>query len=133
MRLFSKIVIATAFLAAAAYMPASAKNYMVPKAYMFGFVASFNDSIVYLSSKKKMLAGRSNYAYQLRNYCSQALGQTNRTVVIISATKRKDVEKKLIKMKKLYTGKNTGKYDVRYISTPDFKFRPVNMDDSNSK
>ena len=111
MRLFSKIVIATALLAAAAYMPASAKNYMVPKAYMFGFVASFNDSIVYftdiqevdsvwLSSKKKMLAGRSNYAYQLRNYCSQALGQTNRTVVIISATKRKDVEKKLIKMKK---------------------------------
>ena len=71
-----------------------------------------------------MLAGRSNYAYQLRNYCSQALGQANRTVVIISATKRKDVEKKLIKMKKLYIGKNTGKYDVRYISAPDFKFRP---------
>ena len=115
MRLFSKIFIATAFLAAAAYMPASAKNYMVPKAYMFGFVASFNDSIVYFTD------------------ISQALGQTNRTVVIISATKRKDVEKKLIKMKKLYTGKNTGKYDVRYISTPDFKFRPVNMDDSNSK
>jgi hypothetical protein len=144
MKLFSKIAIATAILAVTAYMPASAKNYMVPKAYMFGFVASFNDSIVYftdiqevdsvwLSSKKKMLAGRSNYAYQLRNYCAQSLGQSNRTVVIISATKRKEVEKKLIKMKKLYMGKNSGKYDVRFISAPDFKFRPVNMDDSDSK
>jgi len=139
MRLFSKMVIA-AVVSAAAYMPVSAKNYMVPKAYMFGFVASFNDSIVYftdiqevdsvwLTSKKKMLAGRSNYAYQLRNYCSQTLGQPNRTVVVISATKRREVEKKLTKMKKEYVGKNAGKYDIRYIATSDFKFQPVNMDD----
>ena len=135
---------ALTMLLALSYSAAQAKNVVEKKAYMFGFSASFNDSIVYftdiqevdsvwLSSKKKMLAGRSNYAYQLRNYCAQSLGQSNRTVVIISATKRKQVEKKLIKMKKLYMGKNTGKYDVRFISAPDFKFRPVNMDDSDSK
>ncbi|MBR1504224.1 MAG: hypothetical protein IJ618_10130 [Prevotella sp.] len=141
MRQFAKIAIAAAILTATTYFPASARNYMVPKAYMFGFVASFNDSIIYftdiqevdsvwLTQKKKMLAGRSNYAYQLRNYCSQALEQPNRTVVIISATKRKDVEKKLTKMKKQYVVKNAGKYDIRYIPTSDFKFQPVNMDDS---
>lgn len=141
MRLFSKIAIAATILSATAYTTASAKNFMVPKAYMFGFVASFNDSIVYftdiqevdsvwLTQRKKMLAGRSNYAYQLRNYCSQTLGQPHRTVVVISSVKRKDVEKKLVKMKKEYVGKNAGKYDIRYISTSDFKFQPVNMDDS---
>lgn len=143
MRLLRHITLAAALMAAMAYLPASAKNHVVPKAYMFGFVASFNDSIihftdiqevdsVWLMSKKDMLAGRSNYSYQLRNYCTQQLGMPNRTVVVVSSTKRKQVEKKLAKMKKEYGGKNknVGNYDIRYISTADFQFKTVNMDDS---
>lgn len=129
-------------LAASAYMPASAKNIMVPKAYMFGFIASFNDSIVFFTDiqevdsvwvqeKKKFIAGRSNYAYQLRDFFEKNFNLKNRTCVVICDTKRKNVEKKYAKMKKQYTVKNANKYDVHYIDATEFKFRPVNMDDSD--
>jgi hypothetical protein len=108
---------------------------------MFGFVASFNDSIVYftdiqevdsiwLTSKKAMLAGRSNYSYQLRDYFRTNLNMPNRTCIVISDVKRKKVEKKYLKMKKQYT-KNPGKYEVRYLSSSDFQFKVVNMDDDS--
>ena len=144
MRLFSKIVIATAFLAAAAYMPASAKNYMVPKAYMFGFVASFNDSIVYFTDiqavdsvwvqeKKKLLAGRSNYSYQLREFFTNTYNMPNRTCVVISDLNRHKLEKKFLKMKKQYAEKGAKKYEVHYINSSEFRFHSVNMEESNNK
>lgn len=132
-------------LAASAYMPASAKNIMVPKAYMFGFIASFNDSIVFftdiqevdsvwvMEKKKSILAGRSSYAAQLRDFFSSGFNLNNRTCVVISGTKRKDVEKKYAKMKKQYTVKNANRYDVHYVDATEFKFRPVNMDDSDQE
>lgn len=132
-------------LAASAYMPASAKNIMVPKAYMFGFIASFNDSIVFftdiqevdsvwvMEKKKTILAGRNNYAAQLRNFFSNSFNLNNRTCVVISDTKRKKVEKKYAKMKKQYMVKNAGKYDVHFVDATEFKFTPVNMDDSDQE
>lgn len=132
-------------LAASAYIPASAKNIMVPKAYMFGFIASFNDSIVFftdiqevdsvwvMEKKKLILAGRSSYAAQLRDFFSSGFNLNNRTCVVISGTKRKDVEKKYAKMKKQYTVKNANRYDVHYVDATEFKFRPVNMDDSDQE
>lgn len=132
-------------LAASAYMPASAKNIMVPKAYMFGFIASFNDSIVFftdiqevdsvwvMEKKKTILAGRNNYAAQLRNFFSNSFNLNNRTCVVISDTKRKKVEKKYAKMKKQYMVKNAGKYDVHFVDATEFKFHPVNMDDSDQE
>ena len=144
MKFLRHITLAAALMAASAYMTASAKNYVVPKAYMFGFVASFNDSIihftdiqevdsVWLMQKKKMVAGRSNYSYQLRNYCAETLGMPNRTVVVVTALKRKDIEKKYVKLRKQYTGKKNAQYDIRYINTSEFRFKSVNMDDSPSK
>ena len=141
---FKQTLLATIVLAATAFAPASAKNYMVPKAYMFGFIASFNDSIIFFTDvqevdsvwllpKKKMLAGRSNYAQQLRDFFSSDFGLNNRTCVVISSTKRKDVEKKYKKMIKQYTVKNADKYDVHYVNASEFKFRPVNMDDSDEQ
>lgn len=136
---------AAILLAASAYMPASAKNIMVPKAYMFGFIASFNDSIVFftdiqevdsvwvMEKKKTILTGRSNYAAQLRNFFSNSFNLNNRTCVVISGTKRKDVEKKYAKLKKQYTVKNANKYDVHYVDATEFKFRPVNMEDSDQE
>ena len=144
MKFLKHIALVAALIAVSALMPASAKNYVVPKAYMFGFVASFNDSIihftdiqevdsVWLMSKKKMVAGRSNYSYQLRNYCAETLGMPNRTVVVVTALKRKDIEKKFLKLRKQYTGKKNAQYDIRYINASEFRFKTVNMDDSPSK
>ena len=141
---FKKTLLVTIILAAMAVVPTSARNYMVPKAYMFGFIASFNDSIVFftdvqevdsvwLQSKKNLLAGRANYAAQLREFFSTNFNLNNRTCVVISSQKRKDVEKKYQKMIKQYTVKNAGKYDVHYVNASEFKFRPVNMDDSDEQ
>jgi len=143
MKFVKPITLIVTFLTVMSFMTVGAKNYVVPRAYMFGFVASFNDSTVYftdiqevdsvwLMSKKKMLAGRSNYSYQLRNYCADSLGLPNRTVIVVSSVKRKDVEKKLAKMKKEYLVKQAGKYDVHYINSSEFQFRSVNMDDSTN-
>jgi hypothetical protein len=136
------ITLAVALMAAAIYIPASAKNTMVPKAYMFGFIASFNDSIVFFTdiqevdsvwfqnNKKNLLAGRSNYSYQLREFFANNFNLKNRTCVVIYDKKRKNVEKKYEKMKKQYTEKGA-KYDVHFIDATEFRFSPVNMDDSD--
>ena len=139
MKFIRHITLAASLLAVLAYVPSLAQNRVVPKAYMFGFVASFTDSIVFftdiqevdsvwLMPKKNILAGRSNYSYQLRNFCADSLGFKNRTVVVVSSLKRKDIEKKYAKMKKDYTEKHAGKYDVNYIDASEFHFTPVNMD-----
>ena len=49
MKLFRNITLFFVFMLMMANMPVSAKNIMIPKAYMFGFVASFNDSIVFFT------------------------------------------------------------------------------------
>lgn len=137
MRLFRTIVVA-AMLAAACCQTLSAQNIQVPKAYMFGFVASFNDSTVYftdiqevdsvwVTKKKGFLAGKSNYSYQLRNYFAQQRGLPNRTCVVVSSVNRREVEKKYAKMKQQYVVKSKGKYDVRYLPSSDFRFTKVDM------
>ena len=141
MKFIRHITLAASLLAVLAYVPSLAQNRVVPKAYMFGFAASFTDSIVFFTDiqevdsvwvmpKKRILAGRSNYSYQLRNFCADSLGFKNRTVVVVSSLKRKDIEKKYAKMKKDYTVKHAGKYDVHYIDASEFRFTPVNMDNS---
>jgi hypothetical protein len=120
----------------------SAQNIQVPKAYMFGFVASFNDSTVYftdiqeidsiwVTKKKQYIAGKSNYSYQLRNFFAQQRNLPNRTCVIMGSVKRKDVEKKYAKMKQNYLVKNKGKFDVRYLPESEFRFKVVDMSDEN--
>ena len=129
-------------LLAVAYTTVQAQNYVVPKAYMFGFSASFNDSIIYLTDiqevdsvwfteKKDMLAGRSEYSSQLRNYCADKLNQPRRTCVVMGNIKLKNVEKKYEKMKKIYLRNKKVTYDVRFIKEEDFRFRAVNMADSS--
>ena len=110
---------------------------------MFGFSASFNDSIVYFTNiqevdsvwftPKKMLAGRSNYSSQLRSYCEYKLDQPKRTCVVIGNKNLKKVEKKYEKMKKMYTQSKKTTYDVRFISEEDFKFQTVNMEDAKEE
>ena len=141
MRFFKHITLAVALLTAST-LPLSAKSTQVAKAYMFGFSASFNDSIVYFTDiqevdsvwtngKGRFLAGRNQYSYQLREYFTTKLGMARRTCVVVSSLKRKDVEKKYEKMKKQYMVKKAGKFDVRFLSAEDFRFEAVDMSDSN--
>ena len=72
----------------------SAKGKIVPEMYIFGFSASFKDSVVYfteinkidsawIDSKTGFLLGRDNYAYQLKNYLTQDKNNPNRTCIVI--------------------------------------------------
>ena len=142
MKLFRNITLLFVFMMA--NMPVSAKNVMLPKAYMFGFVASFNDSIVFFTDiqevdsvwvleKKELLAGRSSYAYQLREFFTNSFNMPNRTCIVISDKNRKNVEKKYAKMKKIYVEKGANKYDVHYTNSSEFRFHAVNMDDSTTE
>lgn len=146
MKPIRQITLAAAILAvlATVYSPLQAKNFVKPKAYMFGFSASFNDSIVYFTDiqevdsvwfmhKKDILAGRSNYSNQLREYCAQKFDQPKRTCVVICSEKRKTVEKKYDKMKRKYTQKKGSIYDVRFIPVSDFKFDSVKMDEGTEE
>lgn len=116
----------------------SAKPVVTPKGYMFGFAANFSDSIIYITDiqtvdsvwfdhKSKFLIGRSSYSAQLREYFSNTLNQPHRTCIVIFALTRKEIEKKYLKLKKQYTGKYAGRYDVRTLNENEFHFTPVNM------
>ena len=125
-------------LMAAGTMKVQAQDVKVPQAYMFGFVASFNDSTVYFTNiqqvdnawvtkKKQFLAGRNQYSIQLREFFANQRNMPNRTCVVIANVDRKKLEKKYIKMKNKYLVKSKKPYDVRNISESDFKFETVDM------
>lgn len=120
---------------------ANAKRQQVPKMYIFGFAASFNDTIVHftniqavdsawIDSKTKFLQARDSYSYQLREFLSQKMQMPHRTCTVFYNQKREKLEKSLAKMKKLYSlGKDGLKHnDVRYIADDEFRFQTVALD-----
>ena len=113
---------------------ASGINKLTP-VYMFGFAASFNDSIVYLTeiqridsawidSKTKFLYGRNNFSHQLYNHLSDA-GNNHPTCMVMFADERKKIEKKYLKFRKRYTSK--GAYIVKYVDANTFNFSPISL------
>lgn len=105
--------------------------------YCFGFAANFNDSTVYftdiqqinnavIEKKTHFLENRDVYSTQLRDHFTNQ-GQPNEICVFSFAVKKKDIEKKYLKMKKKYT--KNGKYDVKYISSNDFTFKEVEQEE----
>lgn len=116
---------------------ANAANDSKKTVYVFGFSASFNDSTVYFTDiqqldgvyvgkKTHFLADRDVYSVQLRDFLSER-GETNRVCVISFAEKRKDVEKKYVKLKKKYL--KDGVYDVKYLAANDFMFKVVESEE----
>ena len=127
----------------------TAKVKVVPRMYMFGFAASFNDSIVHfteiqavdsvwIDAKTKFMAGRENYSYQLRDYLAERVQMPHRTCVVFYNQDRQKLEKEYLKMKRIYTtgkkkekkkDKNTRKSnnDIRILSSGDFLFHTINM------
>ena len=137
MKIFKYILLAL-LLAGALPQEMEAKRIKVPKMFMFGFSASFQDSIIYMTdvqevegawyeTKSKFLLGRQHYSYQLKDFLANTRQQPNRVCVVMFALTRKEAEKKFIKLRKEYTVKAKGKYDGRYLTTTDFKFQPVDM------
>ena len=89
----------------------SAKPIVTPKAYMFGFIANFSDSLVYFTDiqtvdsvwydhKTKFLMDRSTYSNQLRQYFANTLNMPHRTCIVVFALTRKEIEKKYLKQQK---------------------------------
>ena len=118
---------------------ANAKKITTPKMYIYGFAASFNDSIIYFTNvqelnnvwvekKHKELDVRQLYSQQLRDYL-KTQGLANRTCIVVANPNRAKLEKQFLKMKKLYTQSKDGKvhYDVKYLDNQDFHFQTIDM------
>ena len=135
-KLLMLAVVLTAFLPAKA-----ADKPEKTKAYLFGFVANFTDSVVYFTDiqevenvtilkKNKFLQNRDQYSEQLRYYFANKLDMPHRTCIVSFALTRKEAEKKYVRMRKLYTEKYAGKYEVHYINVNEFKFLPIVPDET---
>lgn len=123
-------------------MGAEAKQVQVPHMYMFGFAASFKDSVVYMTEiqdvqkvwydkKTKFLLGRDIYSSQLQEHFKEKMQMPDRVCVVVFAKSLKKAEKKYLKLRKKYLSdaKHTSSYEVRYITIQDFKFEPVDLSD----
>lgn len=110
--------------------------------YLYGFAASFNDSIVYFTDlqtiaqaeidKHNFLYGREEYSNQLRDYLA-AQGYSHATCVTVWATSRAALEKKYQRMRSRYlmlanrrTKKNgVAPYTIKYLTPEEFSYTPV--------
>lgn len=149
MRYYKRLIMVA--LLTAMFTSVSAVVIRVPKMYMFGFAASFNDSIVHFTSiqtvdsvcidhKTKLMTGRENYSYQLRDYLATQ-NMPHRTCVVFYNQDRKKIEKQYLKMKRIYTlgtkkvrkkikqGVKINSYDIRNLTTEEFQFHTVDMSD----
>jgi hypothetical protein len=113
---------------------ASAKPIKTNRVYMFGFSASFKDSIIYVTdiqnvpgtwveSKNKFLLVRDEYSRQMKDYLEEKLQQEKRVCVVLYYLKKKKAEKEFLKLMKKY---KKG-YEVRYVNEKDFKFEAIDM------
>ena len=115
----------------------SAKMLKTSHMYMFGFSASFKDSVVYVTDiqdvqgawiekKSKFLMGRDKYSEQLKTHLTEQLRQNDRVCVVVFNKSKKKAEKKYLKLMKKY---KKG-YDIRYLNVTEFKFEVIDMADT---
>jgi len=141
---FSKFILLAVIMTASIGFKVQARPVMAPKAYMFGFIANFTDSVVYFTDiqtvdsvwydhKTEFLQDRSGYANQLRNHFANEMNMPHRTCVVMFSPTRKDIEKKYLKLKKQYTVKHSGKYDVKYLNENEFHFTSIQMEYDGSE
>lgn len=123
-----------AFLVMMTATSAEAKTVKVDNLYMFGFSASFKDSVVYVTdiqnvpqariNEKKFLLDRDQYSYQLKNYLEETLQQPDRICLVIYDIDKKKAEKKYVKLMKKY---KKG-YQVLYLNETQFRFKVIEGD-----
>ena len=118
-----------------------AKKTVVPQMYMFGFAASFTDTIVHFSevqqvdnvwidSKNGFLLERENYSVQLRNYLADKCKMPHRTCIVMFNQDRNKLEKSYLKLKQQYSNSRGNHFDIRILSTSDFKFSPIDLSEN---
>lgn len=114
-------------------------EYKKANVFIFGFSASFNDSIVYMTNidelkgvdvekKSKFLRNREDYSDQLKTYL-KGTGVKNPTCVVCFAEKRKNAEKKYFDFKKRYTGGKAKGYVMVNIDHDSFNFKEIENND----
>ena len=119
---------------------AEAKIIVAEHMYIFGFSASFNDSILYMTdiqdvqgasydTKNDFLLARDLYSSQLKEYLAEKKGQPNRVCLVMFSTSKKKAEKKYQKLKKLDAGKDGVIVGMQFLTSDDFKFEAVELSD----
>ena len=94
MNYFTQTILAMAIFLAMATGSMQAKEIQVPKMYVFGFAASFTDTIVHftdiqeidtpwIDKKKGFLLNRDQYSVQLRSFLNNNQQLPHRTCVIM--------------------------------------------------
>ena len=137
---FLKYIVLTLLVCVA--MGAEAKTVKASHMYVFGFAASFKDSVVYMTeiqdvqgalydTKTKFLLGRDSYSDQLKAFFKEKMQLSDRVCMVMFSTSKKKAEKKYMKLRKKYMGdkKRPSTYEVRYVTTQDFQFEPVGLDE----
>jgi predicted CopG family antitoxin len=137
---FLKYIVLTLLVCVA--MGAEAKTVKARHMYIFGFAASFKDSVVYMTEiqdvqgamydkKTKFLLGRDSYSDQLKTYFKEKKQMSDRVCMVMFSTSKKKAEKKYLKLRKKYVGdkKRPSTYEVRYVTIQDFEFEPVGLDE----
>lgn len=103
------------------------------KVYMFGFSASFSDSLVYITDiqdvdsaiiepKTEFLVNRSAYGNQLQFFLTEKMNRPNTTCVVFFHKKKDELQKKYNKILKRY--KNSNQTIVKTLSRDEFRFTP---------
>lgn len=105
--------------------------------FVFGVSTSFEDSTVYLTDIQEipnvLMDSKTNFIYDIRNYSYQlntymeGIGEKDRVCVMEYALKRKDIEKKYLKLKKRYSNAKNGVYTIKYLTPSDFKYEVVEV------
>ncbi len=100
--------------------------------YIFGFAASFRDSLAYVTdiqaldtayiTSKGFLADRTLYSTQLELYLAGTLHTENMTCAVFFDTSHKSLEKKFLKVRKKYRTKHA--VVLTPLHTSDFRFEP---------
>lgn len=102
------------------------------KVYMFGFSASFNDSLVYITDiqevdsvliepKTNFLVNRTAYGNQLQFFLNDHKERPNTTCVVFFNRKAEDLRKKYNKIVKRY--RNNNATILKTLSQDEFRFQ----------
>ena len=105
--------------------------------HLYGFAASFNDSIVYFTDLQTIAQAAidRNNSNQLRDYLATQ-GYPHATCVTVWATSRAALEKKYQRMRSRYlmlanrrAKKNgTASYTIKYLTPEEFSYTPVTIE-----
>lgn len=102
--------------------------------YIFGFSASFTDSVLYftpiqrienvtLEKKTKFLPHCPDYSNQLQEYLEEKRGEKHRVCATYSAVTKKQIDKIYSKLQKMYA--NQPKMKIIFLGENDFKYIKV--------